>query len=57
MTPENWNQVVMDAYRAVGWVGIAYLMPLFLIGHYIIETLFLVIMLRCAQVDPSPALL
>jgi len=45
MTPENWNQVVQDSYTAIGWVAVPYFLLLFLLGYYIVKTLFLVIML------------
>ena len=35
ITPENWNSVVQDCVRAVGWSAMGYLLPLFLFGHYV----------------------
>jgi hypothetical protein len=45
MTPENWNQVLYDAVNARGWGGAVYLVSLYLIGNYIVLSLFLAIML------------
>ena len=43
MTPENFNQVITDGINAVGWGGGVYLLFVMIFGHYVIETLFMVI--------------
>jgi hypothetical protein len=45
ITPENWNGVLVDVYRAKGYAGFFLLMSLFILGHYVIESLFVGIML------------
>ena len=43
-TPENWNQVLYDLVQGVGWGGGVFIILTLLIGHYIIESLFVVVM-------------
>ena len=43
-TPENWNQVLYDLVQGVGWGGGVFIIVTLLIGHYIIESLFVVVM-------------
>jgi hypothetical protein len=45
ITPENWNGVLVDVFRAKGYAGFFLLMSLFILGHYVIESLFVGIML------------
>jgi hypothetical protein len=45
VTPENWNLVLSDSVRAIGWGAVAYLLPLVLFGHYVVEVLFLVVLM------------
>ena len=43
-TPENWNQVLYDLVQGVGWGGGVFIIVTLLIGHYVIESLFVVVM-------------
>jgi hypothetical protein len=45
MTPENWNGIVIDTVHARGMASIGYIVPLCLIGHYVVELVFLAILL------------
>src|SRR5689334_6483379 len=45
MTPENWNQVLIDSVRARGWLGGIFIVTLFIVGNYIMLNLFLAILL------------
>jgi hypothetical protein len=53
ITPENWNTVVMDTVHARGWMAVLYTVPLCLIGHYVVELIFLVILLSNIPDDSS----
>ena len=44
-TPENWNQIIYDLHQSIGWGAVVYIVCTYLIGHYVIETLFVVVML------------
>ena len=44
MTPENWNTVLYDAKHAVGWPGAIFILGIFLLGFYIMMSLFLAVM-------------
>ena len=43
-TPENWNQVLYDMVQGVGWGGGFFVIMTLLVGHYVIESLFVVVM-------------
>ncbi|DAZ95903.1 TPA: hypothetical protein N0F65_012614 [Lagenidium giganteum] len=45
LTGENWNSVMMDAWRATGWMGALYFVSLVIFGQFILLNLFLAIML------------
>ena len=45
LTPENVNQVVIDASHGVGYGGGVFVVAMMLIGHYVFEPLFLVIVI------------
>lgn len=39
-TTENWNVVMYDAWRAVGWASSLYFVILILLGQYVVLDLF-----------------
>lgn len=45
MSGENWNAVMYNARRAVGWISVLYFLTLVVMGMMIVMTLFLVILL------------
>ena len=46
LTGENWNAVLYDGIRSVGWSSVAYYVSLFVVGHIIVLTLFLAVLLH-----------
>jgi hypothetical protein len=54
-TPENWNQVLYDFKQGTGWGGAVYIVITMIIGHYVIESLFVVVMLSNFGTDPDEA--
>jgi hypothetical protein len=56
MTPENWNGILIDTVHARGFVSALYMVPLNLVGHYIVELVFLAILLSNIPDDDLHAL-
>ncbi len=46
LTPENINNVVNDAYNAVGFGGAVFILVQLFIGHWVLEPLLLVIIVK-----------
>jgi hypothetical protein len=44
-TPENWNQVLYDFHEQIGWAAGMYIVFILVVGHYVVESLFVVVML------------
>jgi hypothetical protein len=55
MTPENFSQVCIDGIRAVGYGGGLFLVMVMFIGHYVLEVLFLVIIVASFDEDNAEA--
>lgn len=45
LTTENWNVVMYDGWRAMGWFGVLYFVMLIIIGNFIALNLFIAILL------------
>lgn len=55
MTPENFNAVLIDGINAAGYGAGAFLLVVMFVGHYIVETLFLVIIVANFDEDVMEA--
>jgi hypothetical protein len=45
LTTENWNAVMYDGWRAMGWHGVLYFVMLIIVGNFIALNLFIAILL------------
>ena len=45
LSGENWNSIMYDCFRAVGWGGVIYSLVVFVVGVMIVMNLFLAILL------------
>jgi hypothetical protein len=45
LTQENWNNVMDDAIRSVGWPATAYFTSLMVMGNFVVLNLFLAILI------------
>ena len=45
LSGENWNSIMYDCFRAIGWGGVIYNFVIFVIGAMIVMNLFLAILL------------
>ena len=45
LSGENWNSIMYDCFRAIGWAGVIYNFVVFVIGAMIVVNLFLAILL------------
>ena len=46
LTGENWNSIMYDCWRARGWLAVAFVISLIVIGVFIVMNLFLAILLK-----------
>ena len=54
LTGENWNAVLYDGIRSVGWSSVAYYVSLFVVGHIIVLTLFLAVTMEAFESKYDP---
>ena len=45
VSPENWNSVLLDVYRFSGWAGFLLILSVFILGNYVLRSLFVGVML------------
>ena len=46
LSGENWNTVMYDCIRSVGWIAVAYYLALIIVGMFVVLNLFLAILLN-----------
>jgi hypothetical protein len=46
LSGENWNTVMYDSWRAIGWGAVIYFLLLVIIGNFIVMNLFMAILLQ-----------
>ena len=46
LSGENWNTVMYDGIRSVGWIAVAYFLALIFVGMFVVLNLFLAILLN-----------
>ena len=50
---EDWNSVMYDHVRAVGWISIGFFVPIFIMGNLVMLNLFLAILLKNFEEPPE----
>lgn len=46
LSGENWNSIMYDCWRARGWIAVAFVITLIVIGVFIVMNMFLAILLK-----------
>lgn len=50
---EDWNSVMYDHVRCMGWISVGFFIPIFIIGNLIMLNLFLAILLKNFEEPPE----